>query len=389
MNELLPSWQRAWSLAGLAEPSREVFEALCRAYAEPQRHYHTLQHLRECLAQADEIERLAERPGEVLIALWFHDAVYDTHARGNEQRSADWAREVVTRAGSAEIAERVHRLVMATEHHAVPDTRDAQVLVDVDLSILAAEGERFREYARQVREEYRHVPEFIYRRKRHQVLKGFLARPRLFSTEAYRERLEGRARENLHESVAELEWGGLVGRRVDASTRPPEVSLRTFVWPLVFMLPFVVTHWLTPVKMPWGFIAMLYAYVVLMLFVTAMQMLARRRPDLFDIHLEVHDDDFAVGRTWGRKAVVRFAEVRRIVALSSIDSEGDPQTGLVFHTGDRKVSVSPRVLYGSGLLDRIRALPGFDAAAYDRHDAEANSLWRSIVPKRTELLKTP
>ncbi|MET0334742.1 MAG: N-methyl-D-aspartate receptor NMDAR2C subunit [Rhizobacter sp.] len=204
MNELLPAWQRAWSLAGLAEPPRAVFDALCAAYAEPQRRYHTLQHLSECLAQADEIERLAEHPGEVLLALWFHDAIYDIPGRSNEARSADWAREVITQAGSAEAAARVHRLVMMTEHHAVPDTLDAQVMVDVDLSILGADAGRFDEYERQVRDEYRHVPMFIYRRKRREVLQGFLDRPQMFNTEVYRSRLESRARENLRRSIAQL-----------------------------------------------------------------------------------------------------------------------------------------------------------------------------------------
>jgi predicted metal-dependent HD superfamily phosphohydrolase len=201
MNELFAGWRNAWSQAGLAEPPLATFEALRRAYAEPQRHYHSLQHLRECLAQSGEIERLAERPGEVLIALWFHDAVYDPRARGNEARSAEWAREVVAHAGNAEAASRVQALVMATEHHAVPATADAQVLVDVDLSILGADTARFDEYERQVREEYRHVPGLVYRLKRRSVLQGFLARPRLFCTEAYHQRLEARARENLRRSI--------------------------------------------------------------------------------------------------------------------------------------------------------------------------------------------
>ena len=201
---MLSSWQHAWSLAGLAEPPRYTFESLCRAYAEPQRHYHTLQHLRECLAQAGEIERLAEHPGEVLIALWFHDAVYDTHARGNEAASADWARDTVAAAGNREAADRVHALVMATEHHAVPATRDAQVMVDVDLSILGAEPARFDEYERQVRDEYRHVPELLFRTKRRSVLQGFLARPRLYNTEAYADRLEAPARANLRRSINRL-----------------------------------------------------------------------------------------------------------------------------------------------------------------------------------------
>lgn len=204
MNDLYASWQNAWALAALPEPPRAVFEGLCAAYAEPQRHYHTTQHLRECLAQAAEVERLAEHPGEVLIALWFHDAVYDPQGRGNEARSADWARDTVSAAGSREAADRVHRLVMATEHHAVPDTPDARVLVDVDLSILGAGPGRFDEYERQVRDEYRHVPGFVFRPKRRAVLEGFLARPTIFNTADYVQRLEARARANLQRSIDQL-----------------------------------------------------------------------------------------------------------------------------------------------------------------------------------------
>lgn len=202
--DLFIAWQSAWSLAGLAEPPRTSFDALCRAYAEPQRHYHTLQHLHECLGQADDVLRLAERPGEVLIALWFHDAVYDPRARGNEAASADWARDTVAVAGSRDAAERVHGLVMATEHHALPDGPDAKMLVDVDLSVLGADAARFDEYDRQVRAEYRHVPELIFRAKRRSVLQGFLARRRIYNTDAYVSRLEARARENLRRAIERL-----------------------------------------------------------------------------------------------------------------------------------------------------------------------------------------
>ena len=49
----------------------------------------------------------------------------------------------------------------------------------------------------QVREEYRWVPDPIYRAKRKEVLAGFLARPVIYGTERFRERFEVRARENL------------------------------------------------------------------------------------------------------------------------------------------------------------------------------------------------
>lgn len=180
-----------WRGLGLTSPSAPVFDALERAYAEPHRAYHTAQHIEECLAQLE----LAGGNAEVELALWFHDAIYDPRAHDNELRSAEWAvREI---GASNPLAQRIRELIMATRHEAIPDTPDAQLLVDVDLSILGAPRERFLEYESQVRREYEWVPDFIFRRERAKILRGFLARPFIYTTPFFRDKLEARARENL------------------------------------------------------------------------------------------------------------------------------------------------------------------------------------------------
>lgn len=198
MNQLHASWQRAWSGIGAVGDGMVVRDELLRAYAEPQRHYHTLQHLSECLAAFDTAQSLAQRPYEVELALWFHDAIYEVKRHDNELRSADWAREVLLAAGvDADAAQRVHDLIMATLHSAVPAPGDEALLVDIDLSILAAQRERFDEYEQQIRAEYAYVPGFLFRRKRKQILHGFLERPQIYSTAYFNDALEARARDNL------------------------------------------------------------------------------------------------------------------------------------------------------------------------------------------------
>jgi predicted metal-dependent HD superfamily phosphohydrolase len=198
MDLLTTSWQRAWAGIGAAGEGDALFAQLTAAYAEPQRHYHTLQHLGECLAAFDDARVLAEHPAEVELSLWFHDAIYAIKGHDNEQRSADWARAALTGADvGAEAAERVHALVMATRHTAVPVGRDEQLLVDIDLSILGAERARFDEYEQQIRQEYAYVPGFLFRRKRREILKGFLDRPAIYSTPHFHDALEARARDNL------------------------------------------------------------------------------------------------------------------------------------------------------------------------------------------------
>jgi predicted metal-dependent HD superfamily phosphohydrolase len=178
---------------------------LLARYAEPQRHYHTLQHLGECLARFERERAAAEHPAEVLLALWFHDVIYDVHAQDNEARSADWARDALRAAGaSAEAADRVHSLVMATRHDALPEGRDAELMIDIDLAILGAGAERFDEYERQVGVEYGFVPDEVRRPRRRAILQRFLDRPAIYATPGMHARLEASARSNLMRSIAAL-----------------------------------------------------------------------------------------------------------------------------------------------------------------------------------------
>lgn len=196
------SWQRAWTGIGAAGDGREVFDALIACYREPHRHYHTLQHLAECLQLFDQVREWAQRPHEVELAIWFHDAIYDTRASDNEARSAEWAREALRAAQvDAAAAGRVHGLILATRHTATPRDGDEALLVDIDLSILGAEAARFEEYEAQIRREYAFVPGFLFRHKRRGILQGFLDRPRIYANEVLHTRLEAAARHNLADAI--------------------------------------------------------------------------------------------------------------------------------------------------------------------------------------------
>lgn len=202
---LRDNWNAAWRALGVAHADEALCIELQRRYGEPQRHYHTLQHLGECLAWFEREKEAAEHPAEVALALWFHDAVYDVHAHDNEARSADWARGAILSAGvPADAAERVHALVMATRHDAVPEGRDAELLVDIDLSILGADPARFDEYERQVHAEYAFVPDEVRRPRRRAILQRFLAREAIYATPRMHALLEARARANLTRSIAAL-----------------------------------------------------------------------------------------------------------------------------------------------------------------------------------------
>jgi len=200
-------WERMWAALGARTIHGGLYNQLVRAYGEPQRHYHTLQHLRECLAHLEAASALARRPAEVELALWFHDAVYDPRRHDNEERSAEWAQASARASGCSDaVGARVAALVRATAtHEGGADDPDLQLLLDIDLAILGAAPARFAEYERQVRAEYAHVPEADWRAGRARRLAAFLARPRLYRTQAFHDALEQRARTHLAQSLAALQ----------------------------------------------------------------------------------------------------------------------------------------------------------------------------------------
>ena len=198
------TWVAAWSALGRPAPPGLQAE-LMTAWSEPHRHYHDQRHLRECLALWTRWRDHCPRAGEVAIALWFHDAIYDPQAGSNELNSAAWAARSLVRADAdSDTAQRVHDLVMATQHDAPAIGVDAQLLVDIDLSILGSPPERFETYDQDVRKEYGWVPGFRYRDQRAQILQGFLDRPRLFHGEAAVALLERQARINLVAALSRL-----------------------------------------------------------------------------------------------------------------------------------------------------------------------------------------
>jgi predicted metal-dependent HD superfamily phosphohydrolase len=164
-------------------------------YAEPHRRYHTLAHIEHCLREFPPEE--AQDPASVLLAIWYHDAIYDPRRSDNEERSAELLLQ------DFPAARRAADLVLVTKHHQAADP-DAELVVDIDLAILGQAPADFDRYERQIREEYDWVPEPVFREKRGALLRAFLARPRIYRTDAFRERLEAPARANLLRSLASI-----------------------------------------------------------------------------------------------------------------------------------------------------------------------------------------
>jgi len=184
------------------EVAQKIFAEIEAYYNEETRYYHTYGHISFMLGFIFIFHKELANPVAVQLAAWFHDVIYDTRAKDNEEKSAEYAEKVLSEVGvPGEVITRVKELVLATKsHQAPPDDPDCQIFLDCDLAILGFYEQAYDEYAKNIRLEYSWVAEEDYRRGRKQVLEKFLQRDRIFYVYNY----EGQARRNLEREIASL-----------------------------------------------------------------------------------------------------------------------------------------------------------------------------------------
>jgi predicted metal-dependent HD superfamily phosphohydrolase len=169
---------------------------LTRRYGELHRHYHAIEHIAAMLHQGREL-RLSDAQ---VLAIWFHDAVYEPARSDNEERSAQLARTWLLPALPTATVELVASIVLDTKAHA-PSTAEAAPVIDLDLAPLAAPWPQFVANGELIRREYAHVAEAEFAAGRAVFLQRMLARPRIYWT-PFGAALEPLARANLQRALA-------------------------------------------------------------------------------------------------------------------------------------------------------------------------------------------
>lgn len=200
-------WNDLAARLGIVKPL-VAFRWLESHYEAAARKYHRPRHINECLAILDRSRQDAAAHPLVEYALWFHDAIYNTFSRRNEERSAEAAMRVLKRSGNP-AAERalVCDLILATRHGVQPSEPLAQLVTDVDLAILGAEADRYAEFELQIRAEYWWMPTALYRKQRFDMLTSYVNRSSIYATHEFREHYERQARNNIAWGLEQLNFG--------------------------------------------------------------------------------------------------------------------------------------------------------------------------------------
>ena len=210
----LPALQAQWQalMAGFgvaADDAQAAFTRLVAQYEIGDRHYHTLLHIQDVLAKVDDLSAFATEPETVLLAAWYHDAVYVAQQPDNEAQSTQFARAELTTLGlPAGLVTEVQRLILLTAGYHLPtweqtgrEDRNGHVLLDADLAGLASPWTTFKENAEAIRREFASVPWETYLPARQRVLKQFLDRERIFYTPPMFAGNEEQARKNIKQEL--------------------------------------------------------------------------------------------------------------------------------------------------------------------------------------------
>ena len=181
-----------------------LFLDLLDRWGEEHRKYHGRTHLLAVLEALDLLTGPDEPPRTVLLAAWFHDAVYRGIAGQDEEESARLAEDRLTPAGlpAAEVDEVARLVRMTADHQPEPGDGAAALLSDADLSVLGGEPAAYARYLAAVRQDFAHIGDDDFAAGRAAVVRQLLALDPLFHTPRGRALWLDAARRNLQ---AELE----------------------------------------------------------------------------------------------------------------------------------------------------------------------------------------
>ena len=197
-------WLRCGGDAIVAE---ERFDQLVQLYGEPQRHYHTFDHITHCLAKMDEVVEQVKCPEALELAIWYHDAIYQISAKDNEQRSKDLFIAHSSEVLDDNLRQQVYALIMVTVHPSVPSNPDQCLMVDIDLASFCLPWREFLRDSNRVRKELAHLSDVDFNAGQIHFLRILAGREWFYNSPHYRQHHEQAAHDNINHLLLLLQDG--------------------------------------------------------------------------------------------------------------------------------------------------------------------------------------
>jgi predicted metal-dependent HD superfamily phosphohydrolase len=186
-----------------------LYADVLKRYSSRGRYYHNIDHIYSmCDFWLKHKENIVN-PSFLFLAIVYHDIVYKSHKKDNEEQSAEYFHNI---AFSFDFNMKpneiiyVKDLIRYTEHNcffAEKLHKDAQLLLDFDLCILSKNEDVYNKYSRDIRQEYKRYSNFLYQKGRLEVLQKFLDKDKIYLTKEFN-LFEENARKNIKNEIIYL-----------------------------------------------------------------------------------------------------------------------------------------------------------------------------------------
>ena len=201
----------AKALGGNEATVKKWTDEFIARYTEPQRHFHTLNHIHAMLQCLDQVHSLVKDETVMKLAIFFHDWIYDPKSKNNEIDSIrcfkNFANDIcLLDSLSSCVSCYIERTITHTHPVDVQEAdSDLSFFLDFDMEVLSRSEADYAHYAKQIQAEYSHLKLADYYAGRLEVLRSFLGRDRLYFSDVFYESREQRARRNLEQEINALQ----------------------------------------------------------------------------------------------------------------------------------------------------------------------------------------
>jgi predicted metal-dependent HD superfamily phosphohydrolase len=208
MADLEIHWVEFWKKGRERRDSLPVFRDLTNRYIQQHRYYHNQLYLERCLEEFERTKHLcSEHYGEVSVelAVWCHKAFYDTRKNDNEERSAEYAEFLGEKmALSRGVIRHAQDLIVLMRFDDLYIDPDAQLLSDINLSILGQSSELFDRYEEGLRNEHFWLSDEAFKEMLKRRIHALTSKPSIYSTQTFKSRYERNAERNFVRSLKRL-----------------------------------------------------------------------------------------------------------------------------------------------------------------------------------------
>ncbi len=187
----------------------QMYSVIEENYNSPERYYHNLDHISRMLETVKAFNDNIKYTDNLILAIWYHDIIYNTFRKDNEEKSAEFAEKSLSKTNlSSSDIEIIKKYIIRTSNHfdiEKGEPKEMKLFLDTDILTLGSKPEIYDNNTKQIRKEYKAIPDDIFNKGRAAILEKFLAAPYIYRTEYFRKNFENQARINIKDELLILQ----------------------------------------------------------------------------------------------------------------------------------------------------------------------------------------